>query len=124
MQLASYVLSYRMYLLSATYCVPVLSYIVGGVFITCAVCGHIELTQIFAESSPTLNRLAHVPRWTRLSPFFLSKSYEKTVSAKDNLKCYILAGEGGRPGNEATCSMQTIHSHTTIVAHFGCCGAG
>ena len=28
--------------------------------------------------------------------------YNKTVSAKDNLKCCIFAGEGGKPGNEAT----------------------
>ena len=33
---------------------PVLPCIVGGVFITCAVCGHIEPTQIFAESSQSV----------------------------------------------------------------------
>ena len=40
---------------------------------------------------------------------FLPSSYQnqkfvhkKTVSAKDNLKCCILAGEGGKPGNEAS----------------------
>ena len=27
--------------------------------------------------------------------------YKKTVSAEDNLKCCILAGEEGKPGNEA-----------------------
>ena len=27
--------------------------------------------------------------------------YKKTVSVKDNLKCCVLAGEGGKPGNEA-----------------------
>ena len=28
--------------------------------------------------------------------------YKKSVSAKDNLKCCIFAGEGGKPGNEVT----------------------
>ena len=32
--------------------------------------------------------------------------YKKTVSAKDNLNCCILAGEGGKPGNEAMPSMR------------------
>ena len=76
---------------------PVLSCIVGGVFITCAVCGHIEPTQIFAESSPTFNRLTHVPRWTRFPPSSYQNQkfvYKKTVSAKDNLSVVFLLEKG------------------------------
>ena len=83
---------------------PVLPCIVGGVFITCAVCGHIEPTQFLLSHHPRLID----SRTCQDGPGFPPSSYQnqkfvykKTVSAKDNLKCYILAGEGGKPGNEA-----------------------
>ena len=35
--------------------------------------------------------------------------YKKTVSAKDSLKCCVLAGEGGKPGNEARTKLLFEH---------------
>ena len=82
--------------------------LVGGVFITCTVCGHIEPMQFFfAESSTHLIDL----RTCQDGPGFPPSSYQnqkfvykKTVSAKDNLKRCILT-EGGKPGNESSMKL-------------------
>ena len=64
--------------------------------------------------SPRKFLLSHHPHLIDLrtcqdGPGFPSSSYQnqkfvykETVSVKDNLKCCILAGEGGKPGNEAS----------------------
>ena len=51
----------------------------------------------FAESLPTLNRLTHVPRWTRFPPSSYQTQkfvYKKTVRSKDNLSVVFLLEKG------------------------------
>ena len=90
-------------------CVPVLSCIVVGIFFMCAVCCHIESTQILLSHHPHLidSCTCQDGPGFPLSSYQNQKFvYKKTISAKDNLKCCILAGEGGKPGNEATHTLR------------------
>ena len=43
---------------------------------------------------------------------------KKNVSAKDNLKCCILAGEGGKPGNEAKRLLLLIKLQVQVLGIF------
>ena len=90
-------------------------YLAGTVCLFCiALLGAFSSRALFVVTlSPRKFLLSHHPRLIdshtcQDGPGFPPSSYQnqkfvykKTVSAKDNLKCCIFAGEGGKPGNEA-----------------------